>query len=81
QMLDARNDASEKLSSAFEDLLSILQIDAKPGDANIRRESGLLNPLDFLSGSEENTDTDSDCLVFEDAKEDVDSPGDASDLV
>lgn len=71
QVLDDRDDASEKLGAAFEDLLSVLRMGAEQRGA-AGAESGLLNPLDFLQISGE--DTDSDTLAFEDARESFDSP-------
>ncbi|KAK3394956.1 ankyrin repeat-containing domain protein [Podospora didyma] len=73
QILVERVDFSEKLSAAFEDLLSVLRMEAEHhhGSHGIdsRMESGLLNPLDsyYLDYSDE--DIDSSGLAFEDAKE------------
>ena len=50
QVLDCRDDASEKLGAAFEDLLSVLRMEAEhraAGDV----ESGLLDPLDLVASS------------------------------
>ncbi|KAK0752941.1 hypothetical protein B0T18DRAFT_423582 [Schizothecium vesticola] len=62
-------DFSDKLGAAFEDLLSVLRMEAEHhrGMAS-RMESGLLNPLDrYVYCEDENTDSSE--LAFEDAEE------------
>ncbi|KAK0701881.1 ankyrin repeat-containing protein-like protein [Lasiosphaeria miniovina] len=72
QVLEERIDFSNRLDAAFEDLLSVMRIEAEHhgrshGIEN-RMESGLMNPLErYLDCSDE--DTDSSSLSFEDAKE------------
>ncbi|KXX73195.1 Ankyrin repeat domain-containing protein 7 [Madurella mycetomatis] len=71
KILEERIDFSNKLGAAFEDLLSVLRMEAAHHRSHVfdsRMESGLLNPLDrYLDCSD--ADTDSSDLAFEDAKE------------
>jgi hypothetical protein len=72
RVIEDRTDFSDKLVAAFEDLLSVLRMEAEHrGSLGIysRMESGLPNPLHsgYLDCSDE--DTDSGALLFEDAKE------------
>ncbi|KAJ3493277.1 hypothetical protein NLG97_g4831 [Lecanicillium saksenae] len=63
-MIDSRNDGSEKLERAFEDLLSVLKTDsASQGDRVRQMEEGILQTI---------SDENSDSSIFEDAKEDFD---------
>ncbi|KAJ6788207.1 hypothetical protein PWT90_02172 [Aphanocladium album] len=62
-IMDSRPDSSEKLETAFEDLLSVLRTDvASQGDLTRRMEEGVLHAF---------SDEDSDSSVFEDAKENM----------
>lgn len=70
-VIDGRDDASEKLGAAFEDLISVLRTDAACRGSR-DAESGLLSPLGCPGSSGDDTDSD----AFEDAREDFDSPGD-----
>ncbi|KAK7455452.1 B-cell lymphoma 3-encoded protein [Colletotrichum acutatum] len=77
EVIDGRNDSSDELSVAFDELLSVLKMEAKAhGSIDELMESGLLNPLDYGIESEE--DSSSDLLVFEDAKEMLDISSNSS---
>ncbi|RYP12553.1 hypothetical protein DL765_007255 [Monosporascus sp. GIB2] len=68
QILEDRPDGDQKLILAFEDLLSVLR--AVPNSADpldSRMEAGFLNPFDASAAPCQ--DSDSDSLIFEDAKE------------
>ncbi|UQC83598.1 ankyrin repeat domain-containing protein [Colletotrichum lupini] len=77
EVIDGRNDSSDELSVAFDELLSVLKMEAKAhGSIDELMESGLLNPLGYEIESEE--DSSSDFLVFEDAKEMLDISSNSS---
>lgn len=77
EVIDGRNDSSDELSVAFDELLSVLKMEAKAhGSIDELMESGLLNPLGYKIESEE--DSSSDLLVFEDAKEMLDISSNSS---
>ncbi|KAK1513545.1 ankyrin repeat domain-containing protein [Colletotrichum costaricense] len=77
EVIDGRNDSSDELSVAFDELLSVLKMEAKAhGSIDELMESGLLIPLDYGIESEE--DSSSDLLVFEDAKEMLDISSNSS---
>lgn len=60
-----RSEFSEKFSAAFEDLLSVLRMEAEQhGYVLSWMESGLLSPLDCRDSSDEDTD-----LIIQDAEE------------
>lgn len=67
QVLDRRSNSSEKLTATFEDLLSVLRIEAgQHRGVDSRMESSLLSPLDRLDSSDEDSDS-----TFEDAQENL----------
>ncbi|OHE91175.1 B-cell lymphoma 3-encoded protein [Colletotrichum orchidophilum] len=80
EVLDGRIDSSDELSTAFEELLSVLKTHTTSHRSiDELMESGLLNSLEYGIESEE--DSSSDLLVFEDAKEILDISSNASSPV
>lgn len=64
-LLDSRIDTSDKLQTVFNDLLSVLKMDAAhQGDRTSQMEAGVFHALS-------DRDSESDCSLFEDAKEDL----------
>lgn len=71
QVLKARIDTSEKLLSAFNELISVLKsVGNSTSDIDSKMEAGLIGHFEALDISDYDSDYDSDSdLVFEDARE------------
>lgn len=72
KVLEERIDFSDKPGAAFEDLLSVLRMEAEHhhGGMASRMESGLLNPLDrYVDCEDGDTDSSGSGRTFEDAEE------------
>lgn len=67
QVLESRIDTSEKLLSAFNELVSVLKsVDKSPSGIDSKMEAGLLGHFEALEISDDESDSD---LVYEDARE------------